>query len=378
MALIKCPNCGKDISDRVSVCPKCNFDMEAYYKKIEQEKLEEEKRKQLEEQKRQEEEERRKQEEARKEECPECGVLVDKDVENCPNCGFPIKEEKLKLAKEVAEKKAKRKKCFSIIIAISVVLFAMVLFAVQKNKASKYNKKNYVKKDGVESVSVNGRVEDNEEITELSEKEKKFLDGLKLNNNEYYISYCNLMDRIKYIGAHKDQIMEKYNQIKEKDDNNIFEKITLFDVQGELIYSLTPATSYLGYTDEIDHIEFNVSKDDLYKLITIFDELFGKNKKGRTYSEDAQDVLEDEKYEWNMEEHVCSIVAKNLKCNFSPEEWQYTVLIYRNKKYEQINSDFKYVTGGEELQKQKEENQNKKTNETQEEVYLKRKNLELV
>ena len=69
---------------------------------------------------------------------------------------------------------------------------------------------------------------------------------------------------------------------------------------------------------------------------------------------------------------MCSIVAKNLKCNFSPEEWQYTVLIYRNKKYEQINSDFKYVTGGEELQKQKEENQNKKTNETQEEVYLKK------
>ncbi len=139
MSLIRCPECGKDISDRVSVCPKCNFDMEAYRKKIEEEKLEEEKRKQLEEQKRQEEEEKRKQEEARKEECPECGVLVDKDVENCPNCGFPIKEEKLKLAKEVAEKKAKRKKCFAIIIAISVVLFVIVLFAVQKNKASKYN-----------------------------------------------------------------------------------------------------------------------------------------------------------------------------------------------------------------------------------------------
>ena len=43
------------------------------------------------------------------------------------------------MAKEVAEKKVKRKKCFTIIIAISIVLFAIVLFAVQKNKASKYN-----------------------------------------------------------------------------------------------------------------------------------------------------------------------------------------------------------------------------------------------
>lgn len=107
MALIKCPICGKEISDKISICPHCNFDIGTYQKKMKEEKNEKEKIKK--------EEELRKKKENIK--CPECGVLVYKSVESCPECGYPIQKEKKKKIK------------IFVLICVAVILLAIMLIA---------------------------------------------------------------------------------------------------------------------------------------------------------------------------------------------------------------------------------------------------------
>lgn len=53
MALITCPECGKQISDRAPQCPKCGYPMVSMHK------------------------------------CPECGTSYDEALKECPNCGCP-------------------------------------------------------------------------------------------------------------------------------------------------------------------------------------------------------------------------------------------------------------------------------------------------
>jgi len=56
MALISCPNCGKEISDKAYQCPKCGFVLK----------------------------------EQSSHTCSECGAVISESVSFCPNCGAPI------------------------------------------------------------------------------------------------------------------------------------------------------------------------------------------------------------------------------------------------------------------------------------------------
>lgn len=60
MALIKCPGCSKDISDKAIACPSCGYEME---KADQKESIK----------------------------CIECGTILTKDTKACPNCGCPTK-----------------------------------------------------------------------------------------------------------------------------------------------------------------------------------------------------------------------------------------------------------------------------------------------
>lgn len=62
MALISCPGCGENISDKARVCPKCGYIQEATAEK----------------------------EIDRSRTCDECGAVVKSGVEECPNCGNPL------------------------------------------------------------------------------------------------------------------------------------------------------------------------------------------------------------------------------------------------------------------------------------------------
>lgn len=55
MALIKCPECGKEVSDRALSCPSCGFPL------IKNDKI-----------------------------CPECNTMVPTDADTCPTCGYPF------------------------------------------------------------------------------------------------------------------------------------------------------------------------------------------------------------------------------------------------------------------------------------------------
>ena len=57
MALIKCSECGKEISDKAKVCPHCGFENRITF-------------------------------------CPECNKKLSSNVSVCPHCGCPIKKNK--------------------------------------------------------------------------------------------------------------------------------------------------------------------------------------------------------------------------------------------------------------------------------------------
>lgn len=66
MALIKCPECGKEnVSDSAEMCPSCGFGIKAYFEKIEQEKIKQQKRIELEELKKKREQEEKEREQKR-------------------------------------------------------------------------------------------------------------------------------------------------------------------------------------------------------------------------------------------------------------------------------------------------------------------------
>ncbi len=56
MALIKCSECGKEISDKAKQCPHCGFENNIIT-------------------------------------CPECKKEIENNINTCPNCGFEIQKE---------------------------------------------------------------------------------------------------------------------------------------------------------------------------------------------------------------------------------------------------------------------------------------------
>lgn len=90
MALIKCPKCGKEVSNKAKNCPYCDVNFKEYEKEKEKLRKEEEERKA--------EAERKKME--NKQICPECGEIIDKELSVCPKCAYPIKEERIKKQKD--------------------------------------------------------------------------------------------------------------------------------------------------------------------------------------------------------------------------------------------------------------------------------------
>ena len=88
MAMIECPNCGKNVSDKAVECPQCKFRLiEPVVKMIT---------------------------------CSECGTEFEEESKQCPNCGCPVPvidpeeearkkaEEEKRLAEEEAKKDAER------------------------------------------------------------------------------------------------------------------------------------------------------------------------------------------------------------------------------------------------------------------------------
>lgn len=114
MALISCPNCGKEVSDRAEKCPACGF--------ILIEKTAEEPQTSL---------------------CPECSTPLPADAEVCPNCGCPIEHiqiepeaQKVELTKVNLSTSSKNKLVVALIAVVIIAAVAVLGIQISKNNAA--------------------------------------------------------------------------------------------------------------------------------------------------------------------------------------------------------------------------------------------------
>lgn len=98
MALTKCPNCGKEISDKAAVCLGCGYQLIREPEPV-------------------------------KKKCPDCGLELEEGMTACPNCGCPIDEDRSGM---------KTKKRLIIVIAMVVaVAVAGIIIGTSVSKARK-------------------------------------------------------------------------------------------------------------------------------------------------------------------------------------------------------------------------------------------------
>lgn len=118
MALIKCPNCGKEVSDKASKCIQCGHEFVHQEKRF----------------------------------CSECGTVIPDDVTQCPNCGCPIEDiSKQDITSGSINQTVGKKKNLAVIILpiVAVVLIAVVgvifynIKIVQPKKIEAQNKATY-------------------------------------------------------------------------------------------------------------------------------------------------------------------------------------------------------------------------------------------
>ncbi len=118
MALIKCPNCGKDISDKAPVCPGCGVELLTAESKPEV---------------------------AINLVCEECSIEYPSDLERCPNCGNPTpvtaKEEnpqKVEVAgvsiSDTSKRKLRKIGLICTIIAVTVLAIIIGVFVWNQHR----------------------------------------------------------------------------------------------------------------------------------------------------------------------------------------------------------------------------------------------------
>ena len=111
MAMMQCPHCGQQVSDKAEFCPHCNERL------IEEKKIK----------------------------CSECGAEVSATLKVCPNCGAPLTInddiQKVEVAKITTPSVDKKTKKTILLLLVSALVIAGIVFAVITN-----NKKNYANK----------------------------------------------------------------------------------------------------------------------------------------------------------------------------------------------------------------------------------------
>jgi len=168
MAMIQCPKCGQEISDKAKKCVHCGF-------VIKEEIITEKK-------------------------CVECGAIITDDMDVCPNCGCPIgkvkedepqKVEVTNVKLSVDKKKAKI--ISGIVIAIVAVVIAIVgIKYISENNAKKVYAENYeelvyLMLDGAsEAESAGGLIHDVWYNTIYEEDDSKTDKYTKDSNGKFY------------------------------------------------------------------------------------------------------------------------------------------------------------------------------------------------
>ena len=104
MALINCPNCGREISDKAKVCVECGRTIAVENTGI------------------------------KTVNCPECGEANDGQAGHCTNCGFPFAVVETKKTKNIL-----KKKWFWLLSIIFVLIISILLFEAHSVRTSNYD-----------------------------------------------------------------------------------------------------------------------------------------------------------------------------------------------------------------------------------------------
>ena len=124
MALINCPNCNKEISDKAKVCVGCGYQI---FDDVNVEKI--------------------------IMDCPECGVVTDGMTDICSNCGYPLKLFELKDNEKSKNKSLFKKKWFWVLAVCFVLLISIVLFVSNNTRTENYNTEICTAVDEIMAVS---------------------------------------------------------------------------------------------------------------------------------------------------------------------------------------------------------------------------------
>lgn len=140
MALIKCPECGKEISDKAKKCPNCGKILieDIILKKV----------------------------------CMECGKEVPDDVIECPYCGCPIEIQNTEVDSNISEqliaglqsKKVNKKIIPMVVIMIVMVTIGVIIYNVKVVKPRKIEAQNKATYEEAIDLLEKGKYKDGNEL----------------------------------------------------------------------------------------------------------------------------------------------------------------------------------------------------------------------
>ena len=110
MALINCPNCNREISDKAKVCVGCGHQ---FIDDLNTEK--------------------------RMVNCPECGEIADSMKDVCSNCGYPLNSHEIETGEKQKSKSVFKKKWFWVLTICVVFLMSIVLLVSNNARTENYN-----------------------------------------------------------------------------------------------------------------------------------------------------------------------------------------------------------------------------------------------
>ncbi len=258
MALINCPNCGKQISEKATKCIHCDFELNKKSEDII---------------------------------CPDCGANISKDVKVCPNCGCPI-ETKDSNDNTVDLTKVKKKTLLPIIIAIfcvaaliiGIVFFVLISsFVKKKEYEAKFEKAVYLMFDGaLEAESVSSLTHDVWSNT-IYEKDSYLTDKYTKNSygdfwDDFNVSLAALMLDKDYIADVEDikknqdevQVLMKELKNPPKGYEDAYDALkTYYEAYTKLVnLAVDPSGSLSSYSSSFNEADSEVA--NTYKAVLLY------------------------------------------------------------------------------------------------------------
>lgn len=187
MALISCPQCGKEISEKAKVCPHCNLNLSPQSSKI----------------------------------CEECGTEYAAHLNACPNCGCP----NLVIEENKSRGKHKRK---IILATILILILALGVVVSQKVKEAEYYSNmeavSYTMLDGAIKAETAGNLIKSVWNNAIYQKKDDETDKYTLENGKFVDDFNDALSNLFSDETFMSDISEIQNNKLEV--NNLMKKLT--------------------------------------------------------------------------------------------------------------------------------------------------------